>query len=56
MDERTFRSRMTDAIARINELPVARRDELLALAQRNATQTTPGVNPPSRARKSLPRD
>jgi hypothetical protein len=34
MDERAFQKRLTTAIARINDLPAARRVELLALSAR----------------------
>jgi hypothetical protein len=56
MDEQTFRKKMADVIAQINELPTARQEELLALAQRTAARPAAPRPRPFQARRAFQRD
>ncbi len=56
MDEQTFRKKMAAAIAQINELPAARQEELLALAQRTACRPAAPHPRPFPAPEAFPRD
>lgn len=55
MDETTFRKRLAAAIARINDLPATRREELLALAERVAARPASSARRP-RSRRPFVRD